>query len=134
MDGRPALNGAIPTSRRQSVAPDGRRPLEAQTGNIVYAAYAAARGGTNALAVSLARELARHNIRVNAVAPNYIESPSYFPPDLLADEAARAKILRNVPLGRLGTPDEVAALIALLASERGAFITGRVLPVDGGWA
>ena len=99
-----------------------------------YSMYAAARGGANALAVSLARELARHNVRVNAVAPNFIESPSYFPPELLADEAARAKILGNVPLGRLGAPEEVGALIAFLASDRCGFITGRVLPVDGGWA
>ncbi len=99
-----------------------------------YSGYAAARGATNALAVSLAVELAPAGIRVNAVAPNFIESPTYFPVDLLADPAARAKILSKVPLGRLGSPLEVGRLIAFLASADGAFITGRVVPVDGGWS
>ena len=52
----------------------------------------------------------------------------------VADPTAKARILSKVPLGRLGTPLEVGRLIAFLASDDGAFITGRVLPVDGGWA
>ena len=99
-----------------------------------YAAYATARGAANALAVSLAQELAPAGVRVNAVAPNFIESPSYFPAELLADPAVRNKILSKVPLGRLGSPLEVGRLIALLASADGAFITGKVLAVDGGWS
>ena len=99
-----------------------------------YSMYAATRGAGNALTISLARELARDNIQVNAVAPNYVESPSYFPPELLADEAAAAKILKNIPLGRLGKPEEVGALIAFLASPGGDFMTGQVIPIAGGWA
>ncbi len=99
-----------------------------------YAAYATARGGANALSVTLGRELAPYNIEVNAVAPNFVESPSYFPPQLLADPEAKAKILKNVPLGRLGRGDEVAALISYLVSPHGGFMTGRVLPIDGGWS
>jgi NAD(P)-dependent dehydrogenase (short-subunit alcohol dehydrogenase family) len=99
-----------------------------------YSMYAAARGGANALTLTLARELAPHNILVNAVAPNYVENPSYFPPELLADPQARAKIERNIPLGRLGKPDEVGALVEFLAIGDCGFVTGHVIPIAGGWA
>lgn len=99
-----------------------------------YCMYAAGRGGANALALSVAKELARNNIQVNAVAPNYVESESYFPKDLLADEKALSKMTSKVPLGRLGKPEEVAEMIAFLASNRSDFITGQIIPVAGGWA
>lgn len=99
-----------------------------------YSMYASARGGANALALSLAKELAPHNILVNAIAPNYVESPTYFPDSLLADPAALAKMQRNIPLKRLGKPEEVAALVVFFASEQCGFVTGHVLPVAGGWA
>jgi len=99
-----------------------------------YSMYCAARGATNALTLSLARELARFNIQVNAIAPNFVENPTYFPPDLLADEQARNKILSQIPMGRLGTAEEVGALIAFLTGPGSDFITGRVIPIDGGWA
>jgi len=99
-----------------------------------YSMYAGARGATNALVGSLSKELARFGITVNAIAPNFIKNPDYFPPELLENEAALSKILGNIPLGRLGEPEEVAELIALFASGRCGFVTGHILPVAGGWA
>jgi NAD(P)-dependent dehydrogenase (short-subunit alcohol dehydrogenase family) len=99
-----------------------------------YCMYAAGRGGANSLALSIAKELARDNIQVNAVAPNYIESESYFPKSLLAEATAVAKMTSKVPLGRLGKPAEVAEMIAFLASDGANFITGQVIPIAGGWA
>ncbi len=99
-----------------------------------YSIYATARGAGNALVKSLSLELAPFDIQVNAVAPNYIENPTYFPPELLANETAMAKMLSNIPLKRLGKPQEVAETIAFLASDKCGFITGHVLPVAGGWA
>ena len=99
-----------------------------------YSMYVTARGGANALAVSLARELGRDNIQVNAIAPNYVESPSYFPPALVNDPEALARMTRNIPLGRLGKPEEAAALVAFFASDKSDFITGHVMPFAGGWA
>ena len=99
-----------------------------------YSMYVAARGATNALTVSLAQELGRDNIQVNAIAPNYVESPTYFPPALVNDPATLAKMTRNIPLKRLGKPEEVAALVAFYASDRSDFITGHVMPFAGGWA
>ena len=99
-----------------------------------YGMYAAARGGANALTLTLARELAASNILVNAIAPNYVANPSYFPPALLADPQALAKIEKNIPLGRLGRPEEVGALVAFFAIGDCGFVTGHVVPIAGGWA
>jgi NAD(P)-dependent dehydrogenase (short-subunit alcohol dehydrogenase family) len=99
-----------------------------------YSMYAAARGGANALMLSLARELAPHHIIVNAIAPNYVANPTYFPAALLDDPVARAKIERNIPLGRLGTPEEVGALVSFFAIGDCGFVTGHVVPIAGGWA
>ena len=99
-----------------------------------YSMYVTARGAANALTVSLARELGRDNIQVNAIAPNYVESPTYFPPELVNDPDALARMTRNIPLGRLGRADELAALVAFYASDKSDFITGHVMPFAGGWA
>lgn len=99
-----------------------------------YAPYVTARGAQNALARTLAVELARSRIKVLAFAPNFVESPTYFPDELLADPAARAKIEANIPLGRLASPEEAAAAIAFLASPAADFMTGAVVPFAGGWA
>ena len=99
-----------------------------------YSMYVTARGGANALAVSLAQELGSDNIQVNAIAPNYVESPTYFPPSLVNDPEALARMTRNIPLNRLGKPEEVAQLVAFFASDRSDFITGHVMPFAGGWA
>ena len=99
-----------------------------------YSIYATARGAGNALVKSLSLELAPFNIQINAIAPNYIENPTYFPPELLANEKAMAKMLANIPAKRLGKPEEVAETIAFFASDRCGFITGHVVPISRGWA
>ncbi len=98
-----------------------------------YSMYVAARAAANGIALSLAQEVARNNIQVNAIAPNYVENPDYFPPELLADEKAYAKIVKNIPLGRLGKPEEIAALIAFYAGNESDFLTGHIVPAAGGW-
>ncbi|MEO1089895.1 MAG: SDR family oxidoreductase [Pseudomonadota bacterium] len=99
-----------------------------------YAPYVAARGGANALAKTLALELAKDGIKVIAFAPNFVESPTYFPTELLADPQTRAKIERQVPLGRLASPEEAGAVLAFLVSPAADFLTGATVPFAGGWA
>ncbi len=68
------------------------------------------------------------------MASNYVENPDYFPPALLADEVAMKKMTANIPLGRLGKPEEIAATTAFLASDGAGFITGQTIGHAGGWA
>lgn len=99
-----------------------------------YSAYVIGRGAANAMVSSLARELGPENISINAFAPNYVESPTYFPPQLLANLEKLNKIVSQIPLGRLAKPEEAGNVVAWLASEESSFLTGHVLPFAGGWA
>jgi 3-oxoacyl-[acyl-carrier protein] reductase len=98
------------------------------TGQAGQANYAASKAGLVGLARSLAREFASRSITVNVVAPGPIDT------DMIAalSEDRRAAIADVVPLARFGTTDEVAATVAFLASDAAAYITGAVIPVDGG--
>ncbi len=97
-------------------------------GNPGQANYSAAKAGLLGLTKTLARELASRNIRVNAVAPGYIETEM----TAALDETARNAIVSQIPLGRIGSPQGVADAVAFLAGDSASFITGAVLAVDGG--
>lgn len=131
-----SLKGAFLMSR--AVA---RAMMKARSGNIInissvigrrgnpgQANYAAAKAGLIGLTKSLARELGPRGVRVNAVAPGYVVT------DMTAGLAdnLKEKILESTPLGRLATPEEIASVIVFLASPAAAYITGAVIPVDGG--
>jgi len=99
-----------------------------QTGNFGQANYAAAKGAVISLTESLARELAKKGVTVNAVAPGFIET------DMVngLPEAALNQVKAMTPMGRLGKPEEIADAVVFLASPRSAYVTGQVLAVNGG--
>lgn len=97
-------------------------------GNAGQANYAAAKAGMIGFTKATAREMASRNITVNAVAPGFIETEMT---GALSD-TARQLMLANIPLGRLGQPEDVANLVCFLASDAAAYITGQTLIVDGG--
>ncbi len=129
------IGAAIPQMKRQGggriVVATSAAPFR---GLPNYGMYVTARGAQNAMVLTLSRELARSGIAVNAVAPNFVKSPSYFSEALLSDEAAMAKIVAQIPLGRIGRPEEVSDVVAFLLSDKAGFMTGHVAPVAGGWA
>ena len=98
------------------------------TGNAGQANYCAAKAGVIGLTKSVARELSSRGITANVVAPGMIET------DMTKDlpDTVKENMFHNIPLGRIGKPEEIAAAVAFLASEEAGYITGQVLAVDGG--
>jgi 3-oxoacyl-[acyl-carrier protein] reductase len=97
-------------------------------GNAGQANYSAAKAGLIGFTKAVAREMASRAITVNALAPGYIDT------EMTAGlgEQVRAAILENIPLGRLGTPEDIAGVVCFLASDAAGYITGQTITVDGG--
>jgi 3-oxoacyl-[acyl-carrier protein] reductase len=100
----------------------------AQSGNAGQANYVASKAGLIGLTKAVAIEIASRNVTVNAVAPGFIETPMT---DVLPDKV-KDELKTRIPLGRMGSPRDVAAAIVFLASDEAAYITGHVLNVNGG--
>lgn len=101
-----------------------------RTGNAGQTNYAASKAGVIGFTQSLAKELASRNVRVNAVAPGFIKSD--MTDKLNADQSIQ--MFDRIPLGRFGTPQDVADLVSFLVSEKSRYITGQTIGIDGGMA
>ncbi|HHX94613.1 MAG TPA: SDR family oxidoreductase, partial [Clostridia bacterium] len=99
-----------------------------QIGNAGQCNYAAAKAGIIGFTRSLAREMAGRNVRVNAVAPGFIDT------DMTAklSQEVREKLLAQIPMGKLGSPEDVANAVLFLAQPSSGYITGQTINVDGG--
>jgi acetoacetyl-CoA reductase len=103
--------------------------VNGQQGAFGQANYAAAKAGMHGFTKALALEVARHGITVNTVSPGYLRTKMV---EQVPAEIMQGKILPQIPLGRLGEPDEVAALVAYLASPDAGFLTGANIAINGG--
>ena len=101
--------------------------VNGQKGQFGQTNYAAAKAGVHGFTMALALEVARKGVTVNTVAPGYIDSPMI----RAVPEAIRADILRGIPAGRYGTPDDIATAVGFLCSDAAAYINGVQLPVNG---
>jgi 2-keto-3-deoxy-L-fuconate dehydrogenase len=95
--------------------------------------YSAARGAQLAYVQAVGVEVAEHNVQVNAIAQNFVDNPTYFPPEVQANPRFRERLAREVPLGRLVSAREDALFAAYLCSPAADCFVGQVFPVCGGW-
>lgn len=98
------------------------------------ASYSAARGAQLAYVQAAGVELAPDNIQLNAVAQNFVDNPTYFPPEVQANPRFQERLKREVPLGRLVKAEEDARFVAYLCSDAASCFVGQVFPMSGGWA
>lgn len=117
-----------PMMKQRSGAIVNMSSVVGEMGNASQTAYSASKGALIAATKSAARELASRNIRVNAVAPGFIDTPM----TQALPEAARKKLTEMIPLVRLGTPQDIADCVAWLASDKASYVTGQVIRVNGG--
>jgi 2-keto-3-deoxy-L-fuconate dehydrogenase len=95
--------------------------------------YSAARGAQLAYVQAVGVEVAPHNVQVNAIAQNFVDNPTYFPPEVQVNQRFQERLKREVPLGRLVGAEEDAEFAAYLCSEPASCFVGQVFPVCGGW-
>ena len=95
--------------------------------------YSAARGAQVAYVRAVGTEVAAQGVQINLIAQNFVDNATYFPPEVQALPAFQERLRREVPVQRLGTPEEDAALAVFLASDECRFMTGQSLPFAGGW-
>ena len=95
--------------------------------------YSAARGAQLAYVQAVGVEVAPHNVQVNAIAQNFVDNPTYFPPETQSNPRFQERLNREVPLGRLVSAEEDAEFAAYLCSEPANCFVGQVFPVSGGW-
>jgi len=100
------------------------------TGNAGQANYSASKGGLVAMSKTMAQEVASRNITINCVAPGFIMTPMT---EVLSEDQ-KQKLAQNIPMGKLGTPQDVANAVLFLASDESAYITGQTVHVNGGMA
>jgi 3-oxoacyl-[acyl-carrier protein] reductase len=103
--------------------------LAGQTGNPGQINYAASKAALIAMTKSLAVEMGSRGIRVNAVAPGFIETPMIAE---VAKSPQMPEFVKRIPLGRIGTPEEVAGVVSFLCSKDASYVTGHTLSVNGG--
>jgi 2-deoxy-D-gluconate 3-dehydrogenase len=108
--------------------------ISSQAGKVALplrAAYCSSKGAVDQLTRVLAFEWAKYGVRVNAVAPTFVETP--FTKEMLIDQEFKNYVMNKIPLKRLATPLEVANAVCFLATNQSSMITGAIIPVDGGW-
>lgn len=96
--------------------------------------YVTARAAQLAFVRSAGHELAAHGVRLNAIAQNFVQNDTYFPPSIMENEKFRERLRNEVPAQRLGEPRESAELALFLASDSSTFLFGQVISQDGGWS
>ena len=95
--------------------------------------YSAARGAQVSWVRAAGTEVARHNVHINLIAQNFVDNPTYFPPEVQANEAFQARLAAEVPLGRLASAEEDAQFAVFLAASEVNFFVGQSFPFSGGW-
>jgi len=129
---RAAAPGMIARGGGSIVAITSSSPLRRMSPQAVP--YVTARAAQNAFVRSAGHQLAKHGVRLNAVAQNFVANDVYYPPEVLANEKFQARLATEVPAARIGEPNESAELALFLASESSSFIFGQVISQDGGWS